>query len=191
MGDACGAAPRVVAIDPVRIELGRITLRELEEDDLASVQAWAGDPEVSRYMEWGPNDEDDTRAFLAYVAEARAARPRRTYELGIELRESGALVGAAGVRVRDAEARSGDLGYVLRRDRWGRGYATEAGRALVVLAHEGLGLHRVWATCRPQNRASARVLEKLGMRCEGRLRHEKRVRGEWVDSLLYARIDGD
>ena len=105
-------------------------------------------------------------------------------------RASGLIVGGAGLRVRDWRDRRADLGYVLRRDRWGRGYTTDAVRLLVALGFE-LGMHRIEATCHPDNRASARVMEKNGLRFEGHMRHVHLVRGQWWDSLLYAILAGD
>lgn len=177
--------------EPVHIETSRLILRELVDDDFERAHGWAVDPEVSRYMEWGPNGDAETRAFLARAAAGNAARPRRAYELGIVLRETGVLIGACGVRAERPGAHAGHFGYTLARAHWGRGYATEAGRALLALGFEQLGLHRLWATCRPGNVASVRVLEKLGLRREGHLRHTTRIRGEWQDSLLFARLSTD
>jgi [ribosomal protein S5]-alanine N-acetyltransferase len=75
---------------------------------------------------------------------------------------------------------------VVRPDHWGQGYASEAAAAILHFAFASLGLHRVQATCRPENVASARVLEKIGMVEEGLLRDHIRIRGRWHDSLLYA-----
>jgi ribosomal-protein-alanine N-acetyltransferase len=82
----------------------------------------------------------------------------------------------------------GELGYVFDRDVWSRGYATEAGRLLLRFGFESLRLRRIAAACRPENVASARVLEKIGMRYEGTLRSHMFLRGTWRDSLLYAAI---
>ena len=69
---------------------------------------------------------------------------------------------------------------------WGRGYMTEAGRAILDVAFREIDLHRVWATCDPRNRASYRVMEKLGMRREAHFRKGVMEKGEWRDSYLYA-----
>ncbi len=175
----------------VRLETPRLILRELALEDAIAVQAWAADPEVYRYMPWGPNTLEDTAVFLRSAIEARRAEPRSAFELGFVARGSGELIGAGGCRVRSAQNLDGDIGYVLRRDAWGRGYATEAAAGLLEFGLRVLGLHRVWATCHVDNAGSARVLEKIGMRREGRLRHHVRARGEWRDSYLYAAIDGD
>lgn len=178
---------REMDLSNVRLATPNLALRELEQDDLGAVQGWATDPEVCRFMTWGPNTDEDTRAFLAFAATERRREPRVTFELGVE--HEGRLVGAGGLRIRSEANRSGDLGYVLRRDRWGLGWGTEVARALLRFGHEQLGLHRIWATCDVDNVASARVLEKIGMLREGRMKHHMRRHGVWRDSFLYAWVE--
>jgi hypothetical protein len=72
---------------------------------------------------------------------------------------------------------------------WGKGYATETANALVDFGFDKLNLHRVFATCDPANTASAHVLEKIGMKREGRMREHMWARGKWRDSLLYAILE--
>ena len=84
-----------------------------------------------------------------------------------------------------------DIRYVLHRDYWGRGRAAEAAGLLLQLGFGQLGLSRIWATCDVENRASARVLEKIGMQREGRLRRNLLIRGRWRDSYLYAILADD
>jgi RimJ/RimL family protein N-acetyltransferase len=78
-----------------------------------------------------------------------------------------------------------EIGYALGRAHRGRGYATEAARGLLAYAFAELGLHRVQATTSPDNRASWRVMERLGMRREGRLREAAPQGGAWSDVLVY------
>lgn len=100
----------------------------------------------------------------------------------------GDLVGSVGLTVRSRENGRGELGYALRRDRWGSGLTTEAAAAVLAFAFGPAGLARVEATCRPENSGSRRVLEKIGMQREGLLRSHVVVRGERRDSLLYAAL---
>lgn len=164
----------------------RLRLREYTDDDFPAVHAYASDAEVTRYMRWGPNSEEDTRAFLRLGAAQRGERPRRHFDLAITLAADGRLVGGGGLHVAEPEHRGAFMGYVLHRDHWGRGYASEAARAMLAFGFERLGLHRIWAVCDPANTISARVLEKIGMRREGHLREHRWEKGRWVDELLYA-----
>ena len=166
-------------------------LRDVRESDAGDVHAYASDPQVVRYLDWGPSSIEDTAAFLALARAARDATPRTAYHLTIALRADDRAIGGCRIEIRHAAAAAGDLGFVLDRAHWGHGYATEAGRALLRFGFERLGLHRIWARCDVRNAASARVLEKLGMRREGLLRHDVRRKGEWHDSHLYAILEPD
>lgn len=79
-----------------------------------------------------------------------------------------------------------EIGYVLRREAWGNGYAAEAAEALLSWAGAHLGITRVVATCRPENTGSVRVLEKIGMRQVEDLRNHKLIDGKARDSLVFA-----
>ena len=81
-----------------------------------------------------------------------------------------------------------DIGYELSPGYWGHGYASEAMDRLVAFGFEVLGLRRVWARTTSDNRASMRVLEKLGLRLEGRMRSHERIAGKWVDRLIYGML---
>jgi RimJ/RimL family protein N-acetyltransferase len=175
----------------VALETPRLALRELRDSDFERVQAYASDHEVVRYLDWGPSSVQETGRFMALARDARQTTPRTAYHLAIALRADDRLVGSCRIEIRDAANQTGDLGYVLDRAHWGCGYATEACHALLAFGFERLGLHRIWARCDVRNTASARVLQKLGMEREGRLRHEVRRRGEWHDSYLYAILEPD
>jgi ribosomal-protein-alanine N-acetyltransferase len=175
--------------EPVVLRTPRLVLREYVEGDFAAVHAYAGDPEMTRYMAWGPNTEADTREFLAEALAARGTEPRTVFDLAITLRDGGRLVGGCGLRVSEPRHRGGVIGYILHRDAWGRGYASEAAQALVDFGFGTLGMHRIYAVCDPANVASAHVLEKLGMRREGVMREHRWEKGRWVDELLYAVLD--
>jgi RimJ/RimL family protein N-acetyltransferase len=166
----------------------RLVLRDFRPTDFRAVQLYAADTAVVRFMLWGPNSDAETRAFLQRAAQRARATPRTHWELAVTDADTGDLVGGAAVRIDDAAHESGSMGYVIRRDRWGRGYATEAARAVLGLGFERLGLHRIEARCVPENVASERVLQKLGMRLEGRLRENYRIRGAWCDSMVYTML---
>ncbi|MFO7957248.1 MAG: GNAT family N-acetyltransferase [Candidatus Brocadiia bacterium] len=169
----------------------RLVLREFEPADWRAVQEYASDPEVVRYVTWGPNTVEETREFLKRTEDARHREPRRKYSLAVTLRRTGGLLGACGLYISRPQDLGGHIGYVLRRDAWGRGYATEAASRLLQFGFGELGLHRVFATCDVENRASAHVMEKLGMRREGRFREDVRNRGQWRDTYLYAILEGE
>jgi len=164
----------------------RLLLRSFGVGDVEAVRAYAGDPEVCRHTTWGPNTRAQSQEFLDEVVAASSVEQpaARTWAVTAD----GAVLGACSVVVTSEEHRRGEMGYVLNRAHWGRGFATEAAGAVLRFAHEELRLVRVEATCRPGNDASRRVLLRIGMRQEGVLRSHVVVRGERQDSLLFASV---
>lgn len=103
----------------------------------------------------------------------------------------GRLAGHASIESANPAQRSAELGYWVRADRAGRGYATEAVRALLEWGFRHLGLHRVSAFADVVNAASRRVLEKAGFRLEGVVRHRIQSGGAWKDHAMYGLIQGE
>jgi len=170
----------------VTIKTQRILLRELKETDGKAVLEYASDPEVVRYMDWGPNSKEETEAFIQRSLDAQNERPRLHHTLAITLIVNQMLIGSCGINVSNPDNREGWIGYCLNKLFWNEGYATETVRALLDFGFGELNLHRIFATCDPANLASARVLEKAGMKREGHLREHKWAKGKWRDSYLYA-----
>jgi [ribosomal protein S5]-alanine N-acetyltransferase len=124
---------------------------------------------------------------------AKAADPARAeFNLAAIHSASGTIIGSVAIAVSSVRhQQEGVLGYVFHRDFWSQGYATEAAGLLVSFGFDRLNLRRITATCHPDNRASARVLQKVGLRYQGRLHNHLFVRDSWRDSLLYAAINSD
>ena len=135
-------------------------------------------------MDFGPNTAEDTKNYVKSMIAAQDDNPRVHYEFAITLRDKGTLVGGCGLGLERPHEAS--IGYCLNPNFWGYGLATEAALALCQFGFSKLLLHRIFATCRLENVASARVMEKLGMKWEGLLREHVYVRGQWHDSYLYS-----
>ena len=167
----------------------RLTLRPPRpEDSEAIFRGYATDPEVARFVLWTPHRSiAETEAFLTQFLEDGAEGD--TYPWVITRSADAALIGAMHLRV---EPPRGELGFNLARQHWGRGYGSEAVRAVTDF---GLGLGavgRVQAVCHVDNTASARVLEKAGMTREGRLQRYMlfpNLGAEPQDVYLYAKTD--
>ena len=149
------------------METERLLLRRPKLDDAAAVfERYASDPEVTRYVGWPRHHRiEDTRAFLEFAAAEWERWPAGPYL--IVDRSSGSLLGGTGLAFETPQRTS--TGYVLAKDAWGLGYATEALRAMVQLAGE-LKVRRIYAVCHPTHDASSHVLEKCGFELEGTLR---------------------
>ena len=171
------------------IQTERLLLRDFEEHDWQAVHNYAVDPEVVRYMEWGPNTEEETRNFIMRKIANQKEKPRSSYSLAIILRDKDTLIGGCKVHTSNIRNREGEIGYCLNRFYWNQGYATETSQALLGFGFKELNLHRIWATCDTENPSSERVLEKIDMKREGLLRKHKFVKGIWRDSYLYAILE--
>jgi RimJ/RimL family protein N-acetyltransferase len=150
-------------------------------EDLAALHAIQSREDVTRWLYWGPRSEAEVREVLAgLIVRPAAGGPW----FGVERLSGGGLIGSVSLMV--GEHRQGEIGFTLHPDHQGHGYATEASRAVLRLAFEEYGLHRVYARLEPRNVASARVLEKIGMRREALLLENEWVKGEWQSEAIYA-----
>lgn len=166
----------------------RLLLRAFRHDDWPDVHAYGSDPEVVRFMDWGPNRIEQSRHHVNRSVAMAGVSPRLTFPYAVERLADGRVIGSAELSMTSLDHRRAEMGYVFARDAWGRGYATEAAGALVAYGFDKLGLHRIAATCDPDNVGSARVLRKIGMLPEGRMRAYFLIRGEWRDRLMFAAV---
>ncbi len=168
----------------------RLVLRPFTLDDAPIVQALASATEIAATTLNLPHPYPDGAAAAWIGKHATAAADGRAYTWAIVRAAGATLLGAITLSVESAHARGG-LGYWLGVPYWGQGYTTEAARRTVTFAHTNLGLHRIEAACFPRNRASARVMEKVGLRYEGLLRGYVRKNEIFEDVLLYAALPKD
>ena len=168
----------------VTLSSERIVLREFTRDDFDGVHKYASDPEVVRYMTWGPNTRSETRRFLERNIQSQVVKPRTSYELAIEL--DGVLIGGCGLTIHSLSDKRAEIGYCIRREDWGKGVGTEVAAELIRFGFAEMKMHRIEAKCDQENIASYKIMEKNGMQREGVLREEKKIRGEWRDSYIYS-----
>jgi RimJ/RimL family protein N-acetyltransferase len=162
----------------------RLVLREFIETDFNAVHQYASDPEVVRYMSWGPNTRTETKRFIQRSIQNQLLNPRTNYELAIILENM--LIGGCGITIKSTLDKSADIGYCLRSEEWGRGIGTEVAGALIKFGFKELKLHRMVAICDTENHASYRVMEKNDMHREGVLRENKSIHGKWRNSYVYS-----
>jgi RimJ/RimL family protein N-acetyltransferase len=190
IGKAAGVVEARMALallPPLPIETERLRLRFTTPADLGALLAIQSREDVTRWLYWGPRDEAAVRGSLAEkIAATAIAGDGDAFSLAIERRDTGAYAGDAMVWATSHEHRSGELGYILHPDHQGRGYAGEAAAVLLELGFTCFGMRRIVAGTEARNVASARVLEKLGMRREAHFVENELVRGEWQSELVYA-----
>jgi [ribosomal protein S5]-alanine N-acetyltransferase len=175
---------------PRELETARLLLRSLAPEDVTSITRLAGAKEIAATTLRIPHPyrDEDARAFLAIAEEDYAAG--RSISFAVVLRSSGEFCGAIGLQKAEAHNHA-ELGYWIGVPYWGRGYATEAARAVMAFGFQDLLLNRIFAQAFAGNVSSQRVLEKLGMRHEGRLLQHVRKWDQFIDIENYALLSDE
>jgi len=170
--------------------LPRLRLRRLGEDDIPALFDLYSDAETTRYLA-RPRMTERAQAeeMLAKIHAGYA--DGSSLQLAIERRDDGAFLGVCLLFNFVERGLRAEIGYILGRAHWSRGYVSEALPALIDHGFEALGLNRLEADIDPRNAASARVLMRLGFVQEGLLRERWVVRGEPSDSALYGLLRED
>lgn len=172
---------------PVRTE--RLVLRPFTPDDLDDLHAIRDRPDVARYVPWEPGTRKHARQVLERkTAEAGLEREGDALSLAVQLPD-GPVVGEVNLFWLSDTHRRGEIGFVFHPDHHGRGLAAEAVAAVLRLAFDQLGLHRVIGRCDERNPASARLMERLGLRREARLVEGEWFKGQWSTELIYAILE--
>ena len=172
------------------LETERLVLRPYSDIDIPALVELAGAPEVAATTLRIPHPyvEQNAREFLAKCRDDASTGPETRF--AITLRSDGRFCGGVGFRL-DADHQHAELGYWLGVPFWGKGYATEAARAMIHYGFETLGLHRIYASYLSQNLASGHVLRKIGMKREGLLRGHICKWGKFHDLEFYGMLHSD
>ena len=170
------------------IATDRLLLRSFRPGDEEDVFAYRSVPDVVRYIPGDPKTREQVADLVAERATAgRVDEKSRILTLAVEL--DGRVVGDVLIHLDGldgADGRQAEIGWVFAPDVQGHGYATESARALLRAAFEELGVHRVWAQLEPENTASARICERLGMRREALFEKASWFKEQWTDLAVYA-----
>jgi len=173
----------------MRLETERLILRDFVKDDWQRVLEYQLEPLYLRYNHWTGRTPEAVQEFVGWFLDQQVQIPRIKYQLAVVLKSDNQLIGNCGVRMEKANALEANIGYELDPNHWNHGYATEAAQAIVDFGFQQFGVHRIWADCAADNTGSAHVLEKLGMRLEGRLREKDYFKGRFWDALIYAVLE--
>ncbi|MFD0276247.1 GNAT family N-acetyltransferase [Kitasatospora sp. NPDC127111] len=177
---------------PVRLTGPRLAIREFQHTpgDVDALHAIFGDPEATRYLPFEPRDREDCADQIEQYLEEALREERTVYRLAVTRRADAddpadaTPIGNAALTL--GGRGSASLGYALRPDTWGNGYAGEITALLCDFAFGPLGLHRLAALADVANTASARVLTRAGFQQEGRVRHDVYRGGAWHDAFQYS-----
>jgi RimJ/RimL family protein N-acetyltransferase len=174
------------------LETARLVLRPFEPGDLEELFAFHSLPEVARFLYWEARDLEQVRGVLeAKAGQTALEEEGQVLALAVVGREEGVVVGEVSLHWLSRRHRQGEIGFVFHPAYQGRGLATEAAGVVLRLGFEGLGLHRVAGRCDALNVASARLMERLGMRREAHFVHNEIFKGSWGDELVYAMLEDE
>jgi RimJ/RimL family protein N-acetyltransferase len=168
------------------LETNRLLLRSFQESDLQVFMAYRSDPAIAKYQGWeAPYNEATAAAFVQEMKRKQPAIPGEWYQIAIELKSSHEMIGDCAFHILAEDARQAEIGFTLSRSYQGKGYATEAVLRLLDYLFREVGLHRVRAICDAENLASAKLLERVGMRREGHFIKNIWFKGKWGSEYWY------
>lgn len=160
------------------LETERLLLRKMKVSDAEDMYDYAKREELTKYLLWSPhNSFFYTKDYLKYVESRYSVGD--FHDWAVVEKDSGRMIGTCGFTSIDTQHNSGEIGYVLNPDFHGKGYGTEAAKRVVAFGFDNLELHRIEARFMEGNRASFRVMEKLGMTFEGFKREAMLVKGAY------------
>jgi RimJ/RimL family protein N-acetyltransferase len=170
------------------IQTERLWLRPIDPaTDVDAVLDYQSRPDVCRYIPYSPRTRDEVVERLGR-GDLRSTLDEagQVINVAVVRRDTNELIGDVVLFWHSAENRGGEIGYVINPEHHGHGYGAEAARALLELAFDGLGLHRVVARIDQRNDASAALLRRIGMRQEAVLVENEWFKGEWTTEVDFA-----
>jgi [ribosomal protein S5]-alanine N-acetyltransferase len=168
----------------------RLKLRELVETDFLALREMETRPEFNTY-EREFTSEGETRKSLEESLYSQHEISRTIYRLAIAITPQDTTKGILKLSRHQESIREWEVGWAMHPDEWGKGFATEAAWHLIDWAFRELNIHRVVGFCHASNAASVRVMEKLGMHQEGRLKDARWLNDAWWDEYVYAVVERD
>lgn len=167
----------------IDIKTDRLLLRKFRISDAEEIFAtWTSDERVAKYTSWYAHEKiEDTKAYVGYIA---SKNELSDYNWIIEL--DNRIIGSINVCYSDDCLEIAGIAYVLGYDYWGKGYITEAAKAVIQFLFKDIHYRKIIAGCDSENVGSSKVMEKVGMKREAILREQiKRKDGTWGDDLQY------
>ncbi|MCW1249851.1 GNAT family N-acetyltransferase [Acaricomes phytoseiuli] len=175
---------------PLRTE--RLLLRRFVPQDLAAYHAYESLPQTARYLLNEARSLAQSMERVGRMSQEEPLRPGQWAVFAVELRHAPGLLGSVDLKWDEGGDEQhglvGEIGWIFAPEARGKGYATEAARALCDLAFERLGFYRLQARLDAANTASARLCERLGMQHEGTLRENMYLKGEWTSEAIYGML---
>ena len=177
---------------PYSLQTERLYLEEVTPAHIPLFFRLHSIPQVDRFNTMGiPKSPEITEEILRPALDDQQNTSRKKIIWAVFLKSDQSFIGEMGMSYSGPKYRRGEIHYLLDPQYWGNGYATELVKALLDFGFKEFKMHRIEAGVAIENKASIRVLEKVGMQLEGRHRKILPIRGEWVDNFHYAILESD
>jgi RimJ/RimL family protein N-acetyltransferase len=175
----------IVNPEEIILKTERFILKPISLDDAHEIYQNVKDIDIARWMINLPHPYPEDGA-IKYIEQAtELTKKGLSYELPIRMKSTEELVGVMAILTVDRKNRNAELGYWIAKKYWSSGFATEAGLRALEFGFEVLNLERIYAKYYPENIASSRVMEKMGMKFEGTMRHEIFKNDKYYDMSYY------
>lgn len=183
-------------LETVEISVGfltteRLVLRSAHIEDAKVFSTYNTREDFYRYLPIDPPTLESTEGYINHQISQSKAAPRLNYYFVITDRKTNEVLGDVSLNIQNIEAGGAIIGFGLNPSHWGKGYMSEALSRVIELGFKELKLKRIYGICDPDNKGSAKVMQKSGMKYEGHHRCEEFIRGKHQDNLYYAIIDTD
>lgn len=168
-----------------QLEADRLVLRKISINDAEDVFEIGSCQDVAQYVTWEAHKSiDDAKAFIKSAD--KFPEKKQLYPWVIVLKSENKVIGGCSFMNWQPEQSRAETGYMLSKKYWNKGYMTEALREVIKFGFEKMELNRIEALCNPENTASIKVLEKVGMKLEGLLRQYLFFKGKFWDFNIYS-----
>ena len=182
------ATPNLIPLT-LPITTRRLIIRDYTVADTNAVFSYVQDSAYWQYQSAEAPSAAQVESLIQWVVNDQATTPRRLHFLAAARRDTGEIIGEAVLKVVNIVERQGEIGFGVAPKYWKQGFASEIAAAALDAAFGHFKLHRVAGQCSPDNKASIRVMQKLGMAREGLLRDIHYARGRWWSTLIYGILD--
>jgi RimJ/RimL family protein N-acetyltransferase len=174
---------------PVPVTTPRLVLRRLQFSDGGDLLAFLSDEELFRFEGNGPFNEEQIQQWLEADPRARLTTPGTLFCLAIVMQSTNRVIGMVHFRLTDDSRSQARISVYMHRDFQKQGLATEAVKGVFKFGFEGIGLHRIVASCDSRNIAAGKLFEKAGMRREGEFIQDHIANDEWASTSWYAMLE--
>lgn len=174
-----------IQVKTMQLKTKRLTLRQIKLSDQQGLFAYRSDKQTNKYQGWIPETLEEVASFLSKISKTYN-NPDSWFQFAIIENSSGHLIGDLGIRFLEEGSRQAELGCTLNKNFHGKGYANEALTAVMNSLFLDLDFHRIFASIDPNNKASIKMMEKLGFRKEAHFKESLLLNGQWVDDVVFA-----